>query len=123
MDPTLQLKLRLSDNGDNSDADIRELLSLVVEAGANRADRPVFGDPRPGRRASGPDAADVVATLSSSMPLLTKVITALRSWLAPRPGRTIKIAIDGQTLEINGITEESMDQLVKAWVRKVCEDQ
>lgn len=119
----MQLKLWLPGKGDYSDAEIRELLSVLVDAGADRADRPVFGDPRPGFRASEPDAADLVATLSSSVSLLTQVITALRSWLAPRPRRIIKMEIDGQRLEISGLSEESLDQLVAAWVHKACQGQ
>ena len=50
--------------------------------------------------------------------VLQSVIGALRSWLRRRPGRSIKVTIDGDSLELTGASTAQLDQLVEAWVKR-----
>jgi hypothetical protein len=71
----------------------------------------------------GPGLAAVAGVLSVSLApglqVLGSVVTVVRDWLRRSgSGRTVKIMIDGDTIELSGASDTVQQQLVDAWVRK-----
>ncbi len=71
----------------------------------------------------GPGLAAIAGVLSVSLApglqVLGSVVAVVRDWLRRSgSGRTVKITIDGDTIELSGATDAVQQQLVDAWVRK-----
>ena len=70
----------------------------------------------------GLDLAAVGALLvqvKGSVELVTTVVGVLRSWLrrGSSPRRTVRISIDGRTLELSAASDEQQQRLVEEFVR------
>ena len=58
-------------------------------------------------------------SLAPGLQVLGSVVTVVREWLRRAGGgRTVKLAIDGDTIELTGATDEVQQQLVDAFVRR-----
>lgn len=95
-----------------------ELLELDVDAVS-----PVVAGPPPAG-SKGIDLAAVGALLvqvASSVDAVSTVVHALRSWLRrdTRSRRSVKITVDGHSLELTGATDAQQQQLVDEFVRAV----
>jgi hypothetical protein len=92
----------------------RELLDLDVEA----VERPTAGPPPPG--AKGVELAalgTLVVTLAKSQ-LLGTVVVAVRSWLAGQHQRSIKLELDGDVLELSGLSSNEQRRLTDEWLSR-----
>lgn len=92
----------------------RELLDLDVE----EVERPAAGQPPPG--AKGVELAALgalVVTLAQSQ-LLTPVVAAVRSWLAGQQQRSIKLELDGDVLELTGLSTGEQRRLTEEWLSR-----
>ena len=93
----------------------RELLQLDVES----VDR-VSGGPAPdGTR--GIDVAAIGAllvSLSKATPVLGQVVDVIQAWAARSPNRTVKLTLDGDMLELNGMSEEEQRRVVRDWMAR-----
>src|SRR4030095_3896160 len=77
----------------------RELLDLDVEA----VELPSAGEPPPGSRAVELAALGALLVTMGKSQLLGSVVAAVRSWLAgSAQPRSIKLELDGDTLELSG---------------------
>jgi hypothetical protein len=89
----------------------RELAELDVEVG-----RPSAGPPPPGAR-----AVDVAALGSLAIKLgssaLTPFARVLHGWLARRSGRTIKLTLGADSIEISGGPAAYQQQLIETFLR------
>ena len=71
----------------------------------------------------GPGLAAIAGVLSVSLApglqVLGSVVTVVRDWLRRSgSGRTVKMTLDGDTIELSGASDAVQQQLVDAWVRK-----
>jgi hypothetical protein len=71
----------------------------------------------------GPGLAAIAGVLSVSLQpglqVLGSVVSVVRDWLRRSGGgRTVKVTIDGDTIELSGVSDAAQQQLVDAWVRK-----
>lgn len=114
----IQLDVRLGQRADDP-ADLAEICATLRAAGADKAERPTFGQSLPGRRGAEQIAADVVATLSASAVVLEKVLSALRKWLAGRPQRNIEVTIGDASITMTGLSSVNEDRIVDAFIRQV----
>jgi hypothetical protein len=92
----------------------RELLDLDVE----EVQRPAAGQPP--RGAKGVELAALgalVVTLAQSQ-LLTPVVAAVRSWLAGQQQRSIKLELDGDVLELTGLSTGEQRRLTEEWLSR-----
>ncbi len=48
--------------------------------------------------------------------LLESIIDGVRSWLGRRHARSIKLTLDGDSLELTGVSSAEQDRLVELWV-------
>jgi hypothetical protein len=92
----------------------RELLDLDVES----VELPGTGEPPPGSRAVELAAIGALLVTIAQSQLLTTAVTTVRSWLAGRPERSIKLELDGDVLELTGASSSQQQQLVDAWLRR-----
>jgi hypothetical protein len=90
----------------------RELLDLDVDA----VELPRGGEPPPGTRAVELAALGALVVTVSQSPLLGPVLAAVRSWLAGSPQRSIKLELDGDTLELSGLSSKEQRRLVDEWL-------
>jgi hypothetical protein len=113
-------RLRLWLDRKDGEDEIMELRELLGGAGASDVDVPLFGDPIPGVRSTDESAvADVVATIVPELGLVQRIVTALRTWLARRPRRTLKLTIGEASIELSGYSTASEEQLVATFVQHV----
>jgi hypothetical protein len=58
-------------------------------------------------------------SLAPGLQVLGSVVAVVRGWLRRSgSGRTVKLAIDGDTIELTGASDEVQQQLVDAFVRR-----
>jgi hypothetical protein len=92
----------------------RELLDLDVEA----VELPSGGEPPPGTRAVELAALGALVVTAAKSQLLGPVVAAIRSWLAGAPQRTVKLELDGDVLELTGVSSKEQRRLTDEWLRR-----
>jgi hypothetical protein len=124
-----EVKIQLSEDG--ADAERldaltgyvqRELLQLDVED----VSRPQAGDVPPGARALDVLALGaLVVSLGRTAAGLKDVVAAVRRWLSRGDGarRTVKIEIDGDTLELSAVSAGEQDRLIDLFVQRHAGDE
>jgi hypothetical protein len=107
-----------------SEADAEELAELAVhlreqllKLDIERADPATMGQAPPGTRAGEIWVAGALTVmLAQSSGLFTALIETVQSWVSLIGGRSVKLEIDGDVLEVNGITREDQRELIHAWI-------
>jgi hypothetical protein len=93
----------------------RELLDLDVEA----VELPSAGEPPPGSRAVELAALGALLVTMGKSQLLGSVVAAVRSWLAgSAQPRSIKLELDGDTLELSGVSSNEQRRLTDEWLAR-----
>jgi hypothetical protein len=92
----------------------RELLDLEVEA----VELPPAGEPPPGTRAVELAAIGALLVTIGQSQLLANVVAAIRSWLAGHQQRSIKLELDGDVLELTGVSSKDQQRLTDEWLRR-----
>lgn len=92
----------------------RELLELDVDA----VEVPRAGEAPPGTRAVELAALGALAVTVAKSQLLGPVVAAVRAWLAASPQRSIKLELDGDTLELTGLSSREQRRLTDEWLRR-----
>jgi hypothetical protein len=92
----------------------RELLELDVDA----VDVPRTGEAPPGSRAAEVAALGALVVTVAQSGLLTPVVAAVQSWLARSPPRSVKLELDGDVLEVSGVSSRDQQRLVDEWLRR-----
>jgi hypothetical protein len=93
----------------------RELLQLDVQS----VDR-ISGGPAPDG-AKGIELAAIgalIVNLGKATPVLGQVIDVIQAWAARSPNRTVKLTLEGDTLELGGMSETQQRQGVKDWMAR-----
>jgi hypothetical protein len=92
----------------------RELLELDVEA----VDLARGGEPPPGSRAVEFVALGTLIVSLAKSGVLASAVGAIRSWVEGHPQRTIKLEVDGDVLELTGVSSKEQRRLADAWLRR-----
>jgi hypothetical protein len=92
----------------------RELLDLDVEA----VELLRAGEPPPGTRAVELAALGALLVTVAQSQLLGPVLALVRSWLAGSPQRSIKLELDGDVLELSGVSSAEQRRLTDEWLRR-----
>ena len=91
----------------------REILSLEVEA----VRRPSAGEAPPGAKAVGMDVIGaLIVEMAHPSTVLAAVIGAVQSWLGSRKGRSVKLQLDGDSIEVTGMSASDQRELIDAFV-------
>jgi len=92
----------------------RELLELDVDA----VEPAQAGEPPPGTRAVDLVALGGLVVTVANSGVLSAIVAAVRSWLGAQPQRSIKLELDGDVLELTGVSSEEQRRLAAAWLRR-----
>lgn len=94
-----------------------QLREQLLELDIERADRASAGRAPPGTRAGEVLLAGALTVmLAQSSGLLTELVETVRSWVCRDNGRSVKLEIDGDVLEVTGIARGDQRELIKTWV-------
>jgi hypothetical protein len=117
---TLEIQVELGSDADDeevAEATLqlrRELLDLDVDS----VDLPTAGQPPPGTRGVELAALGALLVSVTQSQLLAPVLAAVRSWLGGSPQRSIKLELEGDTLELTGISSTEQRRLVDEWLQR-----
>jgi hypothetical protein len=118
----LQVQLELDDGASPEEIERltaamrRELLQLDVAA----VDR-VPGEAAPEGAKAGLEIAAVGAlmvTLGNAGSTLEQIVATMRSWASRSSDRTVKLSLDGDTLEVGGMSEEDQRHVIDSWMER-----
>ena len=103
----------------------RNLREELLELDVDSVSPPTAGPAPAGSK--GLELAAIGALLvqvKSSVQMVSAVVTAVRSWLqrGSSPNRTLKVTVDGRTLELSAATAEQQQQVVDEFVRSLAGD-
>jgi|Tabmets5t2r1_1033131.scaffolds.fasta_scaffold131705_1 hypothetical protein len=92
----------------------RELLDLDVDA----VELPRGGEPPPGTRAVELAALGALVVTFAQSGMLTPVVAAIQGWLGRSQQRSVKLELDGDVLELTGVSSRDQQRLVDEWLRR-----
>jgi len=96
----------------------RELLQLDVDA----VDHPVGGEPPPGAKAVDMIiVGTLLVSLGRSADKLGSVVRMLQGWAGTRAARTVKLELDGDAIEITGVSSRDQQRLIDLWIERHAE--
>jgi Effector Associated Constant Component 1 len=92
-----------------------ELLDLDVDD----VQQPARGEaPEDSKGVGWSAAGDFVVRLVTGPELLVSLIGGVRSWLGRNRVRSVKLTLDGDTLEVSGVSSAEQDRLINLWVTR-----
>jgi hypothetical protein len=102
-------------------ADLAEQLrEELQESGVGSVHRPESDDAPIGAKGDALAWAELVVTVTGGLPALVGLI---RAWAQRGSGRKVTLDLDGDKLEVSGISSEQQEQLIRRWLeRHVDED-
>jgi hypothetical protein len=92
----------------------RELLDLDLDA----VEVPGSGEPPPGSRAVDVAALGALLVHLADPEMLAGVVAAVRSWLSGSSRRSIKLELDGDVLELRGVSSQEQRRLTDEWLAR-----
>jgi hypothetical protein len=106
------------------DADREELVALAVRlrewmlpVGVESVGFVTTGPAPSGTRSAGMFVAGVLTVLlARSSELLAKLIDVVQSWLSSSGARSVRLELDGDVLEVTGITRGDQRELIRTWI-------
>jgi hypothetical protein len=123
-DQTVRIHLGLDDTSPEADAEeseraARQLRDGLLELDVQTVEFAPGGETPEGTKAGvPPDLSTILLTLAASGGVLTTIIGVLQSWLTRHERRSVTLEIDGDKIEITGISSEEQKRLIDAWMRR-----
>jgi hypothetical protein len=96
----------------------RELMRLDVEA----VDQLRAGEPPPGTKgAELVVVGTLMVSLARSVGALGAVVRAVQGWLSGQRGRTVKLQMDDDAIELTGVSSRQQQRLIDVWIKRHAE--
>lgn len=118
-----QIELRVALSGGTDDdavgEDTARLREELCDLDVDDVTEAVAGDAPPGSK--GVELAvlgALVVRLVRSRELLHQVVEAVRDWLTRNDSQHVRLEIDGDVLDITGVSAEDRRALIDAWVAR-----
>jgi hypothetical protein len=92
-----------------------ELLDLDVDAVQQATGGEV---PEDSKGVGWSAAGELVVRLVASPEVLMSLIGGIRSWLGRNRVRSVKLTLDGDSLEVSGMSSAEQDRLIDLWVTR-----
>jgi hypothetical protein len=64
----------------------------------------------------------LVVQFAMKSEILRSVVDATSAWLGRQQGRSVKLTLDGDTLEVTGVSSDEQRRLVDLWVARHADD-
>lgn len=121
---TLELKLKFDAEPDADEEDLerstRQLREELKELDVEGVDFASAGEAPAKAKAGDPVTwGTLLLTLAVSGGVITTVINVLQSWLTRQERRSVSLEIDGDKLDIKGISSEEQRRLVNEWLKRL----
>lgn len=108
------------------DTDVEELAKLTDRLRAELLDLDVYAVQQPVRGEAPEDSkgpgllavGELMVRLVVSPEVLARIIGGVRSWLGRNRVRSVKLTLDGDTLEVSGVSSAEQDRLINLWVTR-----
>ena len=108
------------------DYDAEELLELTRRLSGEllELDVDAVGLGAHGKAPDGAKGAELLAfgglsiQLALNSPVLKSVVDTTVAWLGRQQGRSVKLTIDGDTLDVSGVSSDEQRRLVEQWVAR-----
>jgi len=118
-----ELALSLDAGADASEEEVdrltgrlrEELLDLEVDD----VRRAAAGDAPAGARGIDPEAlGHLLVTLATAPATLRAVVGTVRAWLARSAARSVRLELDGDVIEVTGVSSADQQRLIDAWLER-----
>jgi hypothetical protein len=111
------------DAGPEADAEELDALTVQLQCELQELDLEAVERVRQGQAPPGTRAIDVLALgtllLTVARPvMLSSAVEVVRSWLTGRSQRSVKLEIDGDVLEVTGVSTDDQRALISAWLAR-----
>jgi len=116
----VEVRLHLDAGPDSDDTELdrntEQLRRRLLELDVENAYRPAAGEAPEGAKAV--DAATlglIIVQLLPVLPALHDIVQAVRVWLSHNPERSAALEIDGDRIEVSGISLDEQRELIRLW--------
>jgi hypothetical protein len=112
------------DAGPDSDAEelaelTQRLRGQLLELDVDAVEPATGGEPPAGSKSVELLAiGGLVVQFAMKSEILKSVVDATAAWLARQHGRSVKLTLDGDTLEVSGVSSDEQRRLVDLWVAR-----
>jgi hypothetical protein len=112
------------DAGPDSDAEelaelTQRLRGQLLELDVDAVEPATGGEPPAGSKSVELLAiGGLVVQFAMKSEILRSVVDATAAWLGSRHGRSVKLTLDGDTLEVSGVSSDEQRRLVDLWVAR-----
>ena len=118
-----QLGLRLDAGDDASDEEVDRLTGRLrdelLELDVDEVRRAAAGEAPEGARGIDPEAlGHLLVTLATAPATLRAVVGTVRAWLARSAARSVKIELDGDVIEVTGVSNADQQRLIDVWIER-----
>jgi hypothetical protein len=117
----LLIELLLDPDADSAEAETygRQLRAELAQLDVEAVSPMVLADVAQGAKGAGVDWASLLVTLSAAGGVVTSVIAVVQDWLARHSAaQSIKMTIDGDTIELGRASVQERGELISTWVRR-----
>jgi hypothetical protein len=123
MDSSDTMVVHVDARGDADEEELEELTSKLrrelEQLEVDEVQRPVVGEAPEGTRALDVLALGtlVVKLVQSAQPL-RDVVQTVRRWLGNQQKGTVRIEMDGDSIELSSVSSVEKDKLINAWIER-----
>ena len=117
---TLEIQLDVDESDAEELAELtarlrRELLQLDVDS----VEQSVAGDAPPGAKAVDLMViGTLLVNLGRSAGAITSVVRAVQGWVGTSSLRTVKLELDGDSIELTGVKSRDQERLIDLWIER-----
>jgi hypothetical protein len=95
----------------------RQLRRTLLELDVDAAEPVPAGQVPPDTKAVEALAlGGLLVSLVNASGLLASVVEAIQSWVVGRGPRSVRLELDGDVLEVSGVSSRRQDELIKVWL-------
>ncbi|MEU4682812.1 effector-associated constant component EACC1 [Streptomyces xinghaiensis] len=115
----LTLRIEEEDADDERRADLAEGLGReLAELDGAEVSAPRGATPPAGAKSASAVALGVLVVALAQPELVSAVVAAVEAWTAGRTGRSVRIEIDGDSIEVTGLSAKDRRRLIDSWLER-----
>ena len=97
----------------------RQLRRTLLELDVDAAEPVPEGKAPPDTKAVDALAVGgLLVSLVNASGLLASVVEAIQSWMVGRGPRSVRLELDGDVLEVSGVSSRRQDELIEVWLER-----